>query len=84
VRRGGFWTKHMGLILGAIGNTLEEHIENLGNNLAEHGRNTSATHEKKNLSPLPPTPKTQIKKLRCLNGCCTFPLATCNFYFQNC
>jgi hypothetical protein len=73
----------MGLILGAIGNTLEEHIENLKNNL-EDGRNTSAIHEKKPLSPLPPTPKTQIKKLGCLSGCCTFPLVACNFYFQNC
>jgi len=49
----------------------------------EHGRNTSAIHEIKNLSPLPPAPKTQIKKLGHLNGCCTFPWAACNFYFQN-
>jgi len=33
VKRGGFWAKYMGLILGAIGNTLGEHIENLENNL---------------------------------------------------
>jgi len=33
VKRGGFWAKHMGLILSVIGNTLEEHIENLKNNL---------------------------------------------------
>jgi hypothetical protein len=50
----------------------------------EHGRNTSAIHEKKNLSPLPLAPKTQIKKLGRLSGCYTFPLAACNFYFQNC
>jgi len=31
VRRGGLWAKHMGLKQGAIGNTLEEHIENLEN-----------------------------------------------------
>jgi hypothetical protein len=30
---GGFWAKHMGLKSGAIGNILEGHIENLGNNL---------------------------------------------------
>jgi hypothetical protein len=43
VRRGGFWAKYMGLILGAIGNTLEEHIENVGNNLGtwwEHMSNS--------------------------------------------
>jgi hypothetical protein len=33
VRKGGFWAKHIGLKSCAIGNTLEEHIENLGNNL---------------------------------------------------
>jgi hypothetical protein len=81
---GGFWAKHKDLILGAIELTLGEHIDNLGNNLGEHGRNTLTTHEKKNLSPLPLAPKTQIKKLGCLNGCYTFPLAACNFYFQNC
>jgi hypothetical protein len=31
VRRGGLWTKHMGLNQGAIGNTLGEPIGNLGN-----------------------------------------------------
>jgi hypothetical protein len=30
-QKGGLWPKHMGLKLGAIGNTLEEHIENLRN-----------------------------------------------------
>jgi hypothetical protein len=29
----GFWAKHMGLKLGAIGNILEGHIENLGINV---------------------------------------------------
>jgi len=33
VRRGGFWAKYMGLKSAAIGNTLGEQIENLGNNL---------------------------------------------------
>jgi len=33
VRRGGIWAKHMGL-LGANGNTLGEHIGNIGNILA--------------------------------------------------
>jgi hypothetical protein len=49
----------------------------------EHGRNTSAIHEKENLFPFPLAPKTQIKKLGCLSGCYTFPLIACNFYFQN-
>jgi len=31
VRRGGLWAKNMGLKQGAIGNTLGEHIGNLGN-----------------------------------------------------
>jgi hypothetical protein len=65
----------MSLILGAIGNTLKT-----WGITWEHGRNTSTIHEKK---PLPPGPKTQIKKLGRLSGCCTFPLAACNFYFQN-
>jgi hypothetical protein len=30
-QRGGLWAKHMGLKRGTIGNTLEEHIGNLGN-----------------------------------------------------
>jgi hypothetical protein len=52
VIRGGFWAKHVGLILGAIGNTLGEHIENM-----------IGTHQqlmKKKISPpfpLPPKPK---------------------------
>jgi len=29
VRRGGFWAKHMGLILGAIGNALGEQLGNM-------------------------------------------------------
>jgi hypothetical protein len=39
----------------------------------------------KNLFPLlpPPPPKTQIKNVGPLSGCCTFPLAACNFYFPN-
>jgi len=83
VRRGGFWAKHMGLILGAIGNTLVEQIKNLGNNLG----NMVGTHQqlmkKKTSPPLPPAPKTQIKKLGHLSGCFTFPWAAYNFYFQN-
>jgi len=79
VRRGGFWAKHMGLILGAIGSTLGEHIENLGNNFG----NMVGTHQqlmkRKTSSPFPLAPKTQIKKLGGLSGCCTFPLAACNF-----
>jgi len=31
VRSGGLWAEHMGLKQGVIGNTLGEHIENLGN-----------------------------------------------------
>jgi len=31
VRRGGLWAKHVGLNRGAIGNTVGEHIGNLGN-----------------------------------------------------
>jgi len=31
VRRGGHWAKHMRLKQGAIGNTLGEHIGDLGN-----------------------------------------------------
>jgi len=31
MRRGGLWAKHKGLKQGAIGNTLGEHNENLGN-----------------------------------------------------
>jgi len=52
VKRGRFWTKHIGLILGAIGNTLGEHIKTWGRTW-EHGRNTSATHEKKTSPPSP-------------------------------
>jgi hypothetical protein len=55
--------------------------------LGEQLGNMVGTHQqlvKKILSPLPPPLKTQIKKLGRLNGCCTFLLATCNFYFQKC
>jgi len=31
VRRGGLWAKYRGLKRGAIGNTLGEHMGNLGN-----------------------------------------------------
>jgi len=37
VRRGGLWAKHMGLKQGAIGNTLGEHIGNLGSILEPDG-----------------------------------------------
>jgi hypothetical protein len=37
VRRGGLWSKHMGLKRGAIGNTLREHIGNLGSILEPDG-----------------------------------------------
>jgi hypothetical protein len=39
VRRGGLWAKHMGLKLGAIGNTLGEHIGNLMGTHWEFERN---------------------------------------------
>jgi hypothetical protein len=49
VRRGGLWAKHMGLKQGAIGNTLGEHMENLGNTwrtLSELEGNMLGTKEK--------------------------------------
>jgi hypothetical protein len=56
VRRGGFWAKHMGLILGAIRNTLGEHIENLRNNFKTLVRTHQQFMKKK---PLPPPPYPQ-------------------------
>jgi hypothetical protein len=46
VRRGGLWAKHMGLKQGVIGNTLEEHIENLKGTNWELERNILGTKEK--------------------------------------
>jgi hypothetical protein len=49
VKRGGFWAKHMGLNQSVIGNTLGEHIWNLGNILGTHWeleRNMLGTKEK--------------------------------------
>jgi len=52
VRRGGFWTKHMGLILGAIGNTFGEQLGNMvGTHEQFMKKKTSPP------SPLPPKPK---------------------------
>jgi hypothetical protein len=83
VKSGGFWAKHMGLKSGVIGNTLREHIANLETTW-EHGKNTSATPKrKKKTSPLL-SPEPKFKRLGPLSGGCTFPLAACNFYFQNC
>jgi len=47
--RSPLWEQHMGLKLGAIGNTLGKHIENLRNMLGthwEHRRNVVGTKEK--------------------------------------
>jgi len=65
------------VLLGTpLGNTLK-----IWGTTWEHGRNTSTIHGKKKLSPLSPAPKTQIKTLVRLSGCCTFPLAACKILF---
>jgi hypothetical protein len=46
VRRGELRAKHMGLKRGAIGNTLEKHIENLMGTHQELERNMLGTKEK--------------------------------------
>jgi hypothetical protein len=57
----------MGLKRGAIGNTLEEHVRNLGNILGTHWeleRNIWEQRKKeKIISPPSPAPKTKIKAL---------------------
>jgi hypothetical protein len=87
VKGRGLWAKHMGLKRGAIGNTLEEHIRNLGNILGtwwESIGNLKGTfgnkgEKKKSFPPLPPAPKTKIKALWVHDE--AFPLASWNFLF---
>jgi hypothetical protein len=59
-RFGGLWAKHMGLKRVAIGNTLQEHIENLIGTHWELDGNILRTgeNEKKILPPTPAPPKT--------------------------
>jgi len=47
----------------------------------EHGKNTLVIHEKKNLFPLPPTLKTQIKKLGAPKWMLTLPIDCMQFSF---
>jgi hypothetical protein len=47
VKMGKFWAKHMGLKSGAIENTLEEHIENLENNLGTRYQHITNSKNKK-------------------------------------
>jgi len=80
-------TYGMGLMWGDIGNTLEEHIGNLGKILGTHWeleRNMLGTKEK--FKKISPTPKLKRKKKNqgTLSACQALPLATWDFYFQNC
>jgi hypothetical protein len=52
MRRGGLWTKHMGLKRGAIGNTIGEHIGNLMGTHWELERNMLGTKENENSDSL--------------------------------
>jgi len=68
-----FWAKHMGLKQGVIGNSLGEHIGNLGNILVaswEPIGNLKGTKEKfKKILPSPaphPPKKLQRKKIKAL------------------
>ncbi len=54
-RRGGLWTKHIGLKRRAIGNTLGEHIGNLIGTRRELEGNMLGTKEKKKNPPLKKT-----------------------------
>jgi len=56
VRSGRLWANHSWLKWVAIGNTLAEHIENLGNSLGTKG--------KWNISSPPPHPNPKLKRKR--------------------
>ncbi len=90
VRRGGLLAKHMGLKWGAIGNTLGEHIGNLGNILRtwwepiENLRRGTCWEQRKNEKNPPLPPKTQNlkeNKPRHLECMLSLPIGCMKFLF---
>jgi hypothetical protein len=81
VRRGGLWAKHMGLNWGTIGNTLGEHIGNLGNYWEPDG-NLKGTcweqrkNEKTSRDPSPP----KLKRKKSMHFECKLNLPLASFF----